>query len=87
MDPAANPYLAHLYDDSEQNAYGAGSGGRGAASNREAMLHSFERHNTTAEQAEKAENGPDNPFSGRPLSNQYFRILDARRNLPVHQQR
>ena len=86
LDPTANPYLAHMYDGLEQNANGAGPGKR-VGSNREVMLHSFERHKTTAEQAEKAENGPDNPFNGRPLSSQYFRILETRRNLPVHQQR
>ena len=45
------------------------------------------RHATTAAMAEKAEDGPTNPFNGQPLSNKYFSILKTRRNLPVHVQR
>lgn len=45
------------------------------------------KHQTTAEQAEKLENGPNNPFTGRELLQQYFKILKGRRDLPVHAQR
>ena len=45
------------------------------------------RHATTAAQAKAAEDGPNNPFTGKPLSQQYFRILKTRRDLPVHAQR
>ncbi|EEB05579.1 ATP-dependent RNA helicase Prp43 [Schizosaccharomyces japonicus yFS275] len=45
------------------------------------------RHCTTAEQAQKAEDGPNNFFTGQPLSEKYFGILKVRRDLPVHQQR
>ncbi|KAA8902075.1 P-loop containing nucleoside triphosphate hydrolase protein [Sphaerosporella brunnea] len=84
IDPSTNPYLAHMYDGS-QNANQAGRlNGDGDG---DWVLNSFERHNTTAEQAMKAENGPSNPFNGKPLSNQYFKILETRRNLPVHSQR
>jgi pre-mRNA-splicing factor ATP-dependent RNA helicase DHX15/PRP43 len=81
MDPSSNPYLAHIYDGSQNDA-GMVKGGDG-----DSILNSFERRNTTAEQAMKAEDGPNNPFSGKPLSNQYFKILETRRNLPVHAQR
>lgn len=75
------------YDGLEQNSNGAGLGKRVVGSNPGVMLHSFERHKTTAQQAEKAEHGPDNPFKERLFLNQYFRILEKRRNLPVDQQR
>ncbi|RDA94900.1 hypothetical protein CP533_4322 [Ophiocordyceps camponoti-saundersi (nom. inval.)] len=76
MAQTTNPYLAHMYAD-----YGKDTvGGFGPLSG---ML----RHQSTAEQATKAEDGADNPFTGRPHSQQYFRILESRRNLPVHKQR
>jgi pre-mRNA-splicing factor ATP-dependent RNA helicase DHX15/PRP43 len=73
-DPSYNPYLAHMYEEN-----GNGSSKRG--------LSHFKRHETTAQQAHYAESGPDNPFNGAPLSNQYFNILRTRRDLPVHKQR
>ena len=88
-DPSTNPYLAHMYDGSEQNANGVGMGKRGGANGgySDSILNTFVRHNTTAEQCMKAEDGPTNPFNGKPLSKKYFGILETRRNLPVHQQR
>jgi len=86
LEPSTNPYLAHIYDNSKQSANGIALGKR-ESNDGETVLHSFKRHNTTADQAMKAEDGPYNPFNGKPLSNQYFRILETRRNLPVHQQR
>lgn len=47
----------------------------------------FERHNTTAAQAEVIEDGKINPFTGEPFSQRYFDILKVRRDLPVHAQR
>lgn len=47
----------------------------------------FERHQTTAAQAELVEDGKINPFTGKPFSENYFTILKGRRNLPVHAQR
>lgn len=75
---AANPYLAH-WNDGEANIkgeYGSASG-----------LDGFKRHATTSKQAKLAEDGPNNPFTGRPLSSKYMSILKKRRDLPVHQQR
>jgi pre-mRNA-splicing factor ATP-dependent RNA helicase DHX15/PRP43 len=90
MDPASNPYLAHMYEDeaanSYSNGYGAHNGGRNGTSSRTG-LSDFKRHATTAAQAHKAEDGPNNPFNNSPLSNQYFNILKTRRDLPVHKQR
>ncbi|GMM57962.1 DEAH-box ATP-dependent RNA helicase [Maudiozyma humilis] len=45
------------------------------------------RHHTTSQQAEKLEDGPVNPFTGRDFSPRYFDILKVRRELPVHAQR
>jgi len=71
IDPSKNPYLAHLYPAEEDWKPLAG----------------FKRHNTTAEMANIAEEGPSNPFSGNELSNRYFNILKGRRELPVAAQR
>ncbi|BFZ58971.1 DEAH-box ATP-dependent RNA helicase prp43 [Savitreella phatthalungensis] len=50
-------------------------------------LDQLKRHATTAEQAARLEEGPINPWTGRTFSEKYFRILEKRRDLPVHQQR
>ncbi|KAE9964641.1 DEAH-box ATP-dependent RNA helicase prp43 [Venturia inaequalis] len=84
MDPKANPYLAHMYqDDDSNNGYSNGRSSNGGAS----ILDTFTRHNTTAALAQSAEDGPNNAFTSKPLSKQYFNILKTRRNLPVHSQR
>ncbi|KAL8676442.1 MAG: hypothetical protein Q9186_007032 [Xanthomendoza sp. 1 TL-2023] len=102
-DPKMNPYLAHMYEDSNDdsgyntghsNAYGHGngvslkyeSGGGGGGANMTGF-GKMPRHKTTAEMAMRAEDGPNNAFSGQPLSKKYFNILKARRGLPVHAQR
>ncbi|KAL7274102.1 DEAH-box ATP-dependent RNA helicase prp43 [Rhizina undulata] len=84
IDPSNNPYLAHMYQD--DNTYLDRSNGNGNGLER-TILSTFKRHQTTAKQAMKAERGPKNPFNGKPLSQQYFRILEKRRDLPVHSQR
>ena len=93
IDPTANPYLAHMYEESKtsyqdnsRDNYGKNAGFTngyldGSSSSR------LPRHRTTAAMASKAEDGPTNPFNGRPLSQKYFSILKTRRNLPVHAQR
>lgn len=90
MDPKNNPYLAHMYQDSayhhkkssngfpKDNMNGSGHG---------SSLAKLPRHNTTSAMAMKLEDGPDNPFTGQPLSQQYLAILKTRRDLPVHAQR
>ncbi|RKF63122.1 putative pre-mRNA-splicing factor ATP-dependent RNA helicase prp43 [Erysiphe neolycopersici] len=75
MDPSSNPYLAHMFENGKSGVRGAGG------------LSKFKRHRTTAEEAEIAEDGPNNPFNNNPLSQQYFNILKTRRDLPVHKQR
>ena len=50
-------------------------------------LSRFPRHATNASMARAVEDGPNNPFNGKPLSKEYFNILKIRRNLPVHAQR
>ncbi|KAL8689377.1 MAG: hypothetical protein Q9218_004939 [Villophora microphyllina] len=99
MNPRANPYLAHHYEDQNNDSgyntgYSNGNGyGNGVGLKREYGSSSgtcwgkIPRHNTTADMARKAEDGPNNAFSGEPLSQQYFNILKSRRNLPVHAQR
>ncbi|KAL1855403.1 DEAH-box ATP-dependent RNA helicase prp43 [Paecilomyces lecythidis] len=81
MDPRNNPYLAHMYaDESNGNAQNGAADGKGP-------FAKFKRHQTTAEMAQKAEDGETNPFNGKPFSNKYFSILKTRRDLPVHAQR
>lgn len=75
-DPAQNPYLAHMYEEPQSTSNGAGG-----------ILSTFKRHQTTAKDAERAEDGPENPLNGKNLSKNYFKILQTRRNLPVHAQR
>jgi pre-mRNA-splicing factor ATP-dependent RNA helicase DHX15/PRP43 len=73
----ANPYLDHWNEKpAMKSEYGGGDG-----------LANFQRHATTSKQAQHAEDGPNNPFTGRPLSSKYMSILKKRRDLPVHQQR
>ena len=91
VDPKSNPYLAHMYEEDE--SYSGYSNGYGKTMSRTSKvseaytLARLPRHKTTAAMAKEAENGPNNPFTGVPLSSQYFNILKTRRNLPVHVQR
>ena len=88
-----NPYLAHMGQQEDEgpgysNGYGHGlKSGKLNGASTGTTLASFTRHKTTAAMARKAEDGPNNPFNGKPLSTQYFNILKTRRNLPVHSQR
>jgi len=87
LDPANNPYLAHMYEEpSENNGYDSRNG-NGYGSSEPTGLSDFIRHKSTAVQAHTAEDGPNNPFNNAPLSKQYFNILKTRRDLPVHKQR
>ncbi|KAJ4307073.1 DEAH-box ATP-dependent RNA helicase prp43 [Collariella sp. IMI 366227] len=72
---AKNPYLAHL-DEDAQDGFDFKS-----------PLDSFVRHKSTAPQASKAEGSDNNPWTNKPHSQQYFKILKGRRDLPVHKQR
>lgn len=76
-----NPYLAHMKQEDENGGYDSSAIPKGSP------LHKFTRRETTAKQASKAEDSDENPFTGEPHSQQYFKILDGRRNLPVHKQR
>jgi|TARA_R110002003_G_scaffold56_4_gene5085 pre-mRNA-splicing factor ATP-dependent RNA helicase DHX15/PRP43 len=78
LDAASNPYLAHWNDEKPalKSEYGSSN-----------ALADFKRHATTSKQAQAAEDGPNNAFTGRPLSKNYMSILKKRRDLPVHQQR
>ncbi len=90
MDPSANPYLAHHYNGNGEDSSGNGHFNRranGYSFNTSSAFAKFRRHKTTAEQAHEAEDGPNNPFNGAPLSERYFSILRTRRDLPVHKQR
>lgn len=94
LDPRANPYLAHRYEEEPSQSIGDGySNGyrrdpcRNNGISSATSIARFPRHGSTAAMASKAEDGPNNPFNGRPLSQSYLSILKARRNLPVHAQR
>ncbi|CAI6504579.1 AIS_HP2_G0018020.mRNA.1.CDS.1 [Saccharomyces cerevisiae] len=47
----------------------------------------LQRHRTTAEQAQRLEDGRVNPFTGREFTPKYVDIMKIRRELPVHAQR
>ena len=89
-DPRSNPYLAHMYEEDEPNGYSNGystpskklSGVTGSG-----PLSDFQRHNTTAKQANAVEEGRANPYTGEQFSQRYVSILKTRRGLPVHAQR
>ena len=88
LDPKANPYLAHMYENEEPDGSNYSSRrSNGYASSESTGLSSFKRHATTAAQAHVAEDGPANPLNNNPLSKRYFDILKTRRDLPVHKQR
>jgi pre-mRNA-splicing factor ATP-dependent RNA helicase DHX15/PRP43 len=76
MEAGSNPYLAHWDEKPMKSEYSGGS-----------ALAGFKRHATTTKEANRAEDGPNNAFTGRPLSSKYMSILKKRRDLPVHQQR
>ena len=67
-----NPYLAH---------WNTGKKDKGE------NFMGLKPSKTTAEQAEKLENGTLNPFTNKPFSAKYQKILEGRRKLPVHSQR
>lgn len=89
-----NPYLAHM-DEQKDDTLGYGNGyGHGVKSSRMngmsttgTTIGHFPHHQTTAAMAKMAEDGPNNPYNGKPLSKQYYNILKTRRSLPVHAQR
>lgn len=91
-EPETNPYLAHWNDDAPSKSkfpmsphvcFCADLDPDGSG----IPLNAFKRHATTDKQARAAEDGPLNPFTGKPLSKKYMSILEKRRELPVHTQR
>lgn len=87
LDPKANPYLAHHYEEPVSNGYSNGYRNNGNSSGGKGTLGNFERHKVTSAGCMTAEDGPQNPFNSKQLSQEYFNILKVRRNLPVHAQR
>lgn len=87
LDPATNPYLAHMYEVETNEPNGTGYGRNNKGNSPTSLLSHLKRHQTTALQAHAAEDGPNNPFTNKPLSSKYFNILKTRRDLPVHKQR
>jgi len=87
--PVENPYLAHL-PPRERIVGGEAAARKTGASSGLAANHplaSFVMGSTTAEQGEAAEEGPLNPFTNKPFSDKYRRILAGRRKLPVNKHR
>ncbi|KAI9897555.1 hypothetical protein N3K66_007411 [Trichothecium roseum] len=74
-----NPYLAHM----DQDVDGVGDGEPSLNS----PLAGLKRRHTTAEQVSRVENLSVNAFTGKEHTQKYFRILETRRDLPVHKQR
>lgn len=74
-------------DDSEDGGVKVEQVMEKSAASQSSGFANFRRHATNTAMATKAENGPANPFNGKPLSKQYFDILKVRRGLPVHAQR
>lgn len=85
--PKENPYLAHLPPNERLvgGAVGAGKNPYGLAPSH--PLANFVIGATTAEQGEAAEEGPINPFTNKPFSEKYRKILAGRRKLPVNKHR
>ncbi|EAU37071.1 pre-mRNA splicing factor ATP-dependent RNA helicase PRP43 [Aspergillus terreus NIH2624] len=77
-DPRDNPYLAHMYADESRSD---------GTLDKDSPFAKVKRHQTTAAQAKKIEDGDLNPFNNQPFSSKYFSILQTRRDLPVHAQR
>ena len=99
-DPRKNPYLAHMYEEEADEETGHDNGyingyangflsktKSGASLGKGPLLSKLPRHGTTSAMAKQAEDGPNNPYNGEPLSKKYFNILKTRRDLPVHAQR
>ncbi|KAH8425390.1 DEAH-box ATP-dependent RNA helicase PRP43 [Aspergillus melleus] len=84
-DPKDNPYLAHMYADSSSN--GGSHSWTDGTLDKDSPFAKVTRHQTTAAQAKKIEDGDINPFNNRPFSSKYLSILQTRRDLPVHAQR
>ncbi|KAK9461539.1 P-loop containing nucleoside triphosphate hydrolase protein [Lipomyces oligophaga] len=86
-----NPYLAHLDSNEEDGSLANKTGPYKRIETRNEVdngpFAEFIPHETTAEMAIKAEDGPENPFTGRKFTQKYFDILKKRRDLPVFQQR
>ncbi|GMF70707.1 unnamed protein product [Aspergillus oryzae] len=60
-DPKDNPYLAHMYADASPN-------GNEWAADKDSPFAKVKRHQSTAAQAQKIEDGDINPFNGQPYS-------------------
>lgn len=73
-----NPYLAHHYN---------GENGSAVKSSGWPAFDGIVRHETTAQTASKLEDADNSPWTGEPHSQKYFRILQGRRDLPVHKHR
>ncbi|KAG9047075.1 DEAH-box ATP-dependent RNA helicase prp43 [Tulasnella sp. UAMH 9824] len=71
-DDASNPYLAYLYPKDKQTS--------------KDPLHGLIPRRVTADQAVKIMDGEINPFTKKPLTPAYKKILESRKKLPVFAQ-
>ncbi|ERS96605.1 pre-mRNA-splicing factor ATP-dependent RNA helicase DHX15/PRP43 [Sporothrix schenckii 1099-18] len=89
--PAKNPYLAHLEDEgsngNDGDEFDQDKGKQPLYSSDDNGFAGMTRHQTTAEQVSRVEHEEYNAFTGRRHTQQYFRILETRKGLPVHKQR
>jgi pre-mRNA-splicing factor ATP-dependent RNA helicase DHX15/PRP43 len=73
-----NPYLAHLSDSKERAASDHG------ITRAVHPLHGWTPRKVRAEQVRRAMDGDVNPFTKRPVSSTYKKMMEARKELPVY---
>ncbi|ODO02912.1 hypothetical protein I350_05754 [Cryptococcus amylolentus CBS 6273] len=85
--PETNPYLAHRQEYQNGNGLNNGASGvTGSVDRKEHPLNGMVPRKVTVDQAKKIMDGEVNPFKNlSPWSNNYKKILEQRKGLPVYQ--
>ncbi|TYJ54362.1 hypothetical protein B9479_005028 [Cryptococcus floricola] len=85
--PETNPYLAHRQEYQNGNGLSNGASGvTGSVDRKEHPLNGMVPRKVTVDQAKKIMDGGVNPFKNlSPWSNNYKKILEQRKGLPVYQ--
>ncbi|KAJ1912724.1 DEAH-box ATP-dependent RNA helicase prp43 [Tieghemiomyces parasiticus] len=82
-----NPYVSRNNKEAAPRRPAVDLAGNKSSNNRAGPFDHLTPGNTTAAEGEALEDGEVNPFNGQRFSKRYRQILQARRNLPVAQQR